>query len=660
MAHARRAGRVTGVKETQDGSETSGNPTFIGLLIVGLSLFLALFHLYTGVFGTLNAMLQRSIHLGVALVLVFLIYPAKKEAKGTLGVSNYVFLALAIVSMGYLYWNSEYLTQERISMLTPATLIETALGICLISVVLEGVRRTLGMPLAIVVAVFIVYYIVGPYFPSDGIGYAALGYEVFIDNQYLSLAGMFGLALGISATFLPLFIIFGRIMNATGFGGFLTDFAMGVAGRTRGGPAKVAIISSALFGTINGSATANALTTGNFTIPLMKRSGYSDHFSAGVEASASTGGQIMPPIMGAAAFLMAEFARIPYVTIMQYAIFPAILFFLGIFVTVDLEAKKLRLKGLASDELPDWKSQVPKYLHLLVPIGILIWLIVENRSLMYSITVSIIALFVLAYLHSATRMNWRALVDALVASSRDILGVAMATAAVGIIVGIVGLTGLGIKLSSLMVDLSVGNLLASLLLAFLGAMVLGMTMNTSAVYLLLVALIIPGLLKVGLAVPQAHFFGFYFGVLAQVTPPVAVTAYAAAGLARADLNKTGYAAVKLCASGFVVPFMFAYSPELLLIGSWQDIAIAIPSAVIGVYVVSVAASAYWLTHMRWYERLVALGGALLTIFPGIWSDIIGLALIGVVLASQYKRVRDEDVRAARPDREYDVDPGVTK
>lgn len=634
------------MNETQGGSETPGNRTLIGLLIAGLSLFLALFHLYTGVFGTLNAMLQRSIHLGVALVLVFLIYPAKKGSKGTPGVSNYVCLALTIVSMGYLYWNVEYLTQERISMLTPATLIETVLCICLISVVLEGVRRTLGMPLAVVVVVFILYYIVGPYFPSDGIGYAALGYEVFIDNQYLSLAGMFGLALGISATFLPLFIIFGRIMHATGFGGFLTDFAMGVAGRTRGGPAKVAIISSALFGTINGSATANALTTGNFTIPLMKRSGYSSHFSAGVEASASTGGQIMPPIMGAAAFLMAEFARIPYVTIMQYAIFPAILFFLGIFVTVDLEAKKLRLRGLESDELPDWKSQVPKYLHLLVPIGLLVWLIVQNRSLMYSITVSIIALFVLAYLRSATRMGWGALFDALVASSRDILGVAMATAAVGLIVGIVGLTGLGIKLSSLMVDLSVGNLLASLLLAFLGAMVLGMTMNTSAVYLLLVALIIPGLLKVGLAVPQAHFFGFYFGVLAQVTPPVAVTAYAAAGLAQADLNKTGYAAIKLCASGFVVPFMFAYSPELMLIGSWQDIAIAVPSALIGVYVVSVVASAYWLTHMRWYERLVALGGALMSIFPGIWSDIIGLALIALVLAGQFKRARDEDALPA--------------
>ena len=223
------------MNENQGDSEASGNPTVIRLLIVGLSLFLALFHLYTGVFGTLNAMLQRSIHLGVALVLVFLIYPAKKGTKGTPGVSNYVCLALTIVSMGYLYWNSEYLTQERISMLTPATLIETALGICLMSVVLEGVRRTLGMPLAIVVAVFILYYIVGPYFPSDGIGYAALGYEVFIDNQYLSLAGMFGLALGISATFLPLFIIFGRIMHATGFGGFLTDFAMGVAGRARAG-----------------------------------------------------------------------------------------------------------------------------------------------------------------------------------------------------------------------------------------------------------------------------------------------------------------------------------------------------------------------------------------------------------------------------------------
>lgn len=353
--------------------------------------------------------------------------------------------------------------------------------------------------------------------------------------------------------------------------------------------------------------------------------------------------------MGAAAFLMVEFAKIPYVTIMQYAIFPAILFFLGIFVTVDMEAKKLGLKGLRSDELPDWKSQVPKYIHLLVPIGILVWLIVENRSLMYAITVATIALFAFAFLRSATRMSWRALLDALVASSRDILGVAVATAAVGLIVGVVGVTGLGIKLSSLMVTLSAGYLFLSLLLAFLGAMILGMTMNTAAVYLLLVALIIPSLLKVGLSVPQAHFFGFYYGVLAQVTPPVAVTAYAAAGLAKADLNKTGYAALKLCASGFVVPFMFAYSPELLLIGSWQDIAIAIPSAVVGVYVVSVVVSAYWLTHMRWYEGLVALSGALLSIFPGIWSDVIGLALIALVFASQVRLARGDDVRRAGRD-----------
>ena len=629
------------MKGTEDEPETGGNPTAIKLLVVSLSLFLALFHLYTGVFGTLDAMLQRSIHLGVALLLIFLIYPANKKSNGALGASNYIFLVLTIGTMGYLYWNHEYLSQEYIAYVGPVTWIQATFGVSLIFVVLEGVRRALGLALAIVVAVFIVYYIVGPFLPTGGIGYPALGLSIFIDNQFLTTDGMFGLALGISATFLPLFIIFGRIMHATGFGGFLTDFAMGVAGRTRGGPAKVAIISSALFGTINGSATANALTTGNFTIPLMKRSGYSGHFAAGVESAASTGGQIMPPIMGAAAFLMVEFARIPYVTIMQYAIFPAILFFLGIFVTVDLEAKKLGIKGLSSDELPDWKSQVPKYIHLLIPIAILVWLIVVNRSLMYAITVSIIALFALAFLRSATRMSWRALLDALVASSRDILGVAAATAAVGLIVGVVGLTGLGIKLSSLMVTLSDGHLFPSLILAFLGAIVLGMTMNTSAVYLLLVALIIPGLLKVGLSVPQAHFFGFYFGVLAQVTPPVAVTAYAAAGLAKADLNKTGYAAVKLCASGFLVPFMFAYSPELLLIGSWQDIALAIPSAMIGVYVVSVVVSAYWLTRMRWYELLVASSGALLSIFPGIWSDVAGLALIALVYASQFRHARND-------------------
>lgn len=613
----------------------------IKFLIAALALFLALFHLYTGVFGTLDALLQRSIHLGVALVLVFLIHSDNGAAEEKPGLRNYVLVTLSILSVGYLIWNSEYLTQERIPSVTDVTWYEAGLGAVLIGLVLEAVRRTVGLALTIVVAAFVLYYIVGPYLPIRTIGYAPLGFTILIDNQYLTLEGVFGLPLGISATYLPLFIIFGRIINGTGFGGFITDFAMGIAGRTRGGPAKVAVISSALFGTISGSSTANALTTGTFTIPLMKRLGFRAPFAAAVEASASTGGQIMPPVMGAAAFLMSEFARIPYATIMQYAIFPALLFFLGIYFTIDLEAKKTGMKGLREEELPNWKAQAPKYLHMLVPIAILVYLIIANRSPMYAVTVGTIAVFVAAALHKATRMGWRALVNALVDATRDILGVAVVCAAVGIIIGIVGLTGLGIKLSSLMVTLSFGNTFVALVLAFFGAMVLGMTMNTAAVYLLLVALIIPGLIKLGLSVPQAHFFGFYFGVLAQVTPPVAVTAYATAGLAKANFNETGLLSVKLCASGFIVPFIFAYSPELLLIGSWSDIALAVPSAIVGVCVISIVVQAFWLTRMCWYEQILALTGALLTIFPGLRTDIAGFVLIAIVFVSQRRRLRRE-------------------
>ncbi len=568
---------------------------------------------------------------------MFLIYPATKgKDKKKLSFYDVVLILLSLAAIGYILVNYEYVVHERFVFVTPLLTIEKVLGIVAVLLVLEAARRVVGLFLTIVAAVFILYFFVGQYL--WGILYhPPITLEQFVDVEYLQTAGIFGIPLGISATYIVLFIIFGAFMLQTGFGEFLTDVATGITGRTRGGPAKVAVFSSALFGTISGSGSANVAITGTFTIPMMKRVGFKPHFAGAVEAVASTGGQLMPPIMGAAAFLMAQYTGIPYITIIKHAAIPAILYFAGIFFMVDLEAAKHGIRGLSKEELPPWKGKILVYGHLLIPIVLLLYLLVSGRTLFYAVTVSIFAIFILSFLRRATRFNLQKLITALWQGARATVIVAVACAVAGLIIGTITISGLGGRFTSLVVELSGGYLIVGLVFTMVAAIILGMGMPTSAAYVMMVALIIPALIRIGIPTLEAHMFAFYFAMLSLVTPPVATASYVAAGIAQAPMTKTGWASMRLAAAAYIVPFMFVFAPALLLVGSTGEIIQAVPTALIGVYALALGLQGWGLrSRLNPVQRAMALGAAMLMIFPGWLTDVPGVILL--VLLYLWERV----------------------
>lgn len=603
-------------------------------LTITIGVLMALFHLYAGRFGTLPALQQRSVHLLFVFILVFLLYPATKDQKRgerkTIPIHDWALILASIVSIGYLLANYDYIVFERYWFVTPLLPIETVLGIIIIGLVLETARRTVGLFLTMVAATFILYWFIGQYLP--GILYhQPLSLTMLLDMEYLSTAGIFGLPLGISATYAVLFIIFGSFMLQTGFGEFLTDVATGVTGKTRGGPAKVAVFSSALFGTISGSGSANVAITGTFTIPMMKRVGFKDHFAGAVEAVASTGGQIMPPIMGAAAFLMAEYSGIPYIQIIKHAAIPAILYFAGAFFMVDLEAARSGIRGLAKEELPLWKKKFLVYGHLIIPIVLLLYLMIIGRTIFYAVTWSIVAIFLLSFLRKATRLNLHRLVTALWNGAKGTIIVAVACAIAGLIIGTIQVTGIGDRFTSLMVSVSGGYLIIGLLFAMIAAIILGMGMPTSAAYVLMVALVIPGLIKIGVPTLPAHMFAYYFAMLSLVTPPVAIASYVAAGIAGSSMTKTSWASMRVAAAAYIVPFMFVFSLPLLFVGSLFEIILATITALIGVYALAVGLQGWGFRgHLNPILRVVAFATALLMMYPGWLTDIPGVILLGVL------------------------------
>lgn len=603
-------------------------------LVLGLSVLLCFFHLYTGFFGIYYALLQRILHLFMILILVFLMFPSKKGAKKNIKILDLVFFGGIIYSMGYLWINFEYLSQVRIPVVEPVTPSQVVGATILIVSVLEAVRRVLGKGLVIVSLVFLLYYLIGPYLPRD-IGYKALPFGRFVDGMYLTTKGIFGMPLGLSSTYIALFIIFGSFLSQSGFGNFIINFVTALTGRYRGGPAKVAVVSSALFGSISGSGTANAMTTGTFTIPLMKRIGYKPYFAGAVEAVASTGGQIMPPIMGAGAFLMAEFTGIPYIMIVKHALIPAILYFAGIFFVVDLEASRLNLNGLEKKDMPEWKSKILTYGHMTIPLIVLVYLLVQGRTPNFAVTRGIATMFLLSLLRSETRLNLEKLIAGTREATKGLVLVGTACAAAGIIIGVVGITGVSVKFSYIVIMLSRESYLLALFLTMIAAIILGMGMPTSAAYVLMASMLIPALTRLDIGLIEAHLFGFYFACISLVTPPVAVTSYACAGLAGADFHKTGWTALKMALPAFVVPYFFIFSPELLLMGSVVDTIIAIPTALLGIYSMSVALQGFWRRKLTLWLRAIILFLSLLLIFPGIYSDLIAVVSL-VFLAVNIK------------------------
>jgi TRAP transporter 4TM/12TM fusion protein len=498
-------------------------------------------------------------------------------------------------------------------------------------IVLEATRRVIGWALPLTAIAFLAYTI----------GFTNVSMQALMEQVYLSLEGIFGSTLGVSASYVMMFVLFGAFMERSGTGQLFMDFAMSLTGHTAGGPGKVAVVSSSLFGTVSGSAVANVMVDGPITIPLMKRTGFRPPFAAAVEAVASTGGQLMPPIMGAAAFVMAEFLAVPYAQIAVWAIVPAFLYYLAVFFAVHFEAKRYKLAGVPKSELPAFGSVMVQRGHLFVPILVVLVGLMNGYSAPLCALWGALSCLPLALLRKGTRagITWRTVLEALEDGARNTLSVAMACASAGIVIGCVTISGLGIVFTQMVVALAQEWLFLALLLTALAGIVLGMGMPTTPAYIMMVALLVPAVIKLGAVTPAAHMFAFYFAILSAITPPVALAVYAAASLAKANMWVTGFAAVRAGAPAYIVPFMFVYEPMLLLIvkdwaSEWLYVAWAVISASVGVICLAASLFGWLFTLAAMWQRVLLFVAALCLIKPGLVTDAIGLGLLVLVAAAQ--------------------------
>jgi TRAP transporter 4TM/12TM fusion protein len=599
---------------------------FYGLLAFSL------FQLYTGIFGQLTAQLQRTIHLGFALALIFLLFPARKKNLKKNKVAWYdILLAILAIIVGA-YW--PLMIDELVMRVGRLTDLDFYIGLTAILLVLEATRRTVGLPITVIATLFLGYALYGPYMPGF-LAHRGLDLTRLVQTMFYTTEGILGTPLGVSATFIFLFLLFGSFLVKTGVGQYFNDLAVSIAGRRIGGPAKVAIFSSALQGTISGSSVANVVTSGSFTIPMMKRLGYKKEFAGAVEAASSTGGQLMPPVMGAAAFLMVEFiGGVTYWDIAKAAAIPAVLYFTGIWIMTHFEAKKLGLKGLPEEEMPD-RKEIIKDLYLLIPIISVLVLLMSGMSVMRAALWSILLTVILSGLKKKTRMGFGDVIGALVDGARTALSVAAATASAGIIVGVVTKTGLGLKLANGLLDLADGRLLLILFFTMIASLILGMGSPTTANYVITSTIAAPAIILMGVPDLSAHLFVFYFGIIADITPPVALAAFAAAAVSGGEPIKTGINSSKLAIAAFIIPYMFVLSPELLMINTtWTYLIWIIFTALAGMTVIGAGIIGYWIRKLLWYERIIGIAAGLLLIYPEGISDMVGLGLFGLILALQ--------------------------
>ena len=607
--------------------------------IGAVALAMACYHLWVAFSGPPNALVLRSIHVGFALTLAFLALPARKgDPIETPSWLDLGLVAFGIATAAYPVLFVDYFL-GRMYYVDDPTVADLVLGYGMILLALEATRRSVGLALPLTAATFILYALtVGEQSPL-----------ILIDQLYLTTEGIFGIPVGVSATYVILFIIFGALVERTGAGQLFMDVALALAGHQAGGPAKVACLSSGLFGTVSGSAVANVMTTGTFTIPLMRKIGYRPAFAGAVEAVASTGGQIMPPIMGAAAFVMAEFLGVSYLHVATAAAIPAVLYFLAVFVAVHFEAKRTGLKGMPRTDLPRLGLVLKERGHLFLPLVIIIWVLVDGYSAQFAALCGIASVVPSALLRRSTRagITVRLIVEGLIAGARNTVTVALACACAGIVVGVVTLTGLGLAFTSVVLAVAQNTLILALVLTMLAGIILGMGMPTTPAYIIQVALLVPAIVRLGIPLEAAHMFAFYFAILSAITPPVALAVYAANSLSGGTLWETGIAAVKLGATGYIIPFMFVFGPALLMIGSWDRILLASITAVIGVTALAASLHGYFLRPTRLWERFFLFGAALLLIKPGWITDLIGIGALAVVLISQqaFKRAHEEATAA---------------
>jgi TRAP transporter 4TM/12TM fusion protein len=604
-----------------------------------------------------DLLIQLPVHVAFAVALGFLTEPAaESEAQAEKARRrrrhrwlNGALALLAVACAAHYVWHNERLA-SRMAMVDDPERLDVVVGVLFALLLLEATRRHTGPGLVVMALLFVAYAFAGPWLP----GFVGHGGETFlklVDQQLFTTQGIFGIPTIVSATFIYLFIVFGNVMDFGGILRFFTDGSLAVAGASRGGAGKVAVISSGLTGTVNGSAIANAVSIGNFTIPLMIRAGYRREFAAGVEACSSMGGQLAPPVMGAAAFIMAETLQMSYAAIAIAATIPGILYYVALGAMVHFEAVRRGLPVTPRSELPRLGAVFRRDWHLLIGPLLLVWLLFTGRSPMFAGFWSLVLAYALSWLRKDTRIGAEKTLATLVGSAQAAMPVALACATVGVVVGVVSTTGLGLKLATGIVGLAGGSLLLTMILSMVAALVLGTGLPTSATYIITAIMAAPALELLGVPKLVAHFFVFYFGILADLTPPTAISTYATASIAGADVWRTQALGMLLSLSGFIIPFAYVYDPALLLIGaSWPQILLRTAAATLGVIMLSAALIGYLRGPTRLWERAVLLIGSLLLIFPGVWSDLAGVLCFAAVLVSQRARPGIVSAEPASPAR----------
>ena len=604
----------------------------------GLMVAFSLYCIAMTLWSTALPETRLSLFLACIVFIGFLTYPIKKGHVKVNFMPWYDIVLMLVGTGCFLYFAFNAMT--LIKLATRIEPIHVVIGAVGILILLELCRRCVGLPILCVVGVLLVYTFYNQ-LSWNADFYQAL--KNIIYKLFYTTNGVIGTPVNVCYTYIVLFIIFGAFLERTGIANFFISFANRVAGWSSGGPAKVAVISSALCGMVSGSSVGNTVTTGSVTIPMMKKTGYKPEFAGAVEAAASTGGQIMPPIMGAAAFLMAEYMGLPYATVAVKAILPAVLYFTGIFIAVHLEAKKLGLKGLSRDEMPAWKDLGRKS-YLLLPLILLVWLVSSGaKTMQFSAAVSILAAVVVGFLNKGERLTPKKIFEALEAGARGAITVGVACAVAGMIAGCITVTGLASILINGIVGLAGNAQIIGLALTMVCCIILGMGVPTTANYCIMASTCAPILIKMGIPVVAAHFFVFYFGIVADITPPVALAAYAGSAIAKSDPMKTGVNATKLAIAAFIVPYIFAYSPALLFenVSGWWEVTQICISALLGIFGIAAALNGHLYKKVPWYFRLLLVAGGLGMMIPGPLTDVVGLALVALVIVVQYWSAKRE-------------------
>lgn len=649
------------------------------VIIALIAISLSLFHLYTSGFGLLLALKQRAFHLMLIIPLAFLLYPFNIKGKSKRPEIIDIILSLAGVAVTlYIILNLEALALRA----GRANNLDLIMGAILIGLVLEGTRRSIGIALPVVAVTFLIYSFFGPYMPGP-LAHRGFSITRMISHLYLTTEGIFGIPIGVSATFVFMFVLLGSFLERSGVSDYLLKLAFATLGHRIGGPAKAAVVGSGLMGMVSGSSIANTVTTGSITIPIMKKVGFRDHVAGGVEVAASTNGQFLPPIMGAAAFIMVEFTGIPYIDIVKAAFIPGVLSYIAIFSIVHIEALKTGIKGIPRQELPPFWSTLITGSYYLLPILVLLYFLIIKRvtplsSAYWAIITAILISIVNKIINVKAIWSQKGnnaekrtestgkkgpritivtagkeficdMLSALEWGARNMVGIAMACACAGIIIGVVNLTGLGLRMTSLIVTLANNQLLPTLIFAMFASIILGFGLPTTATYIVMATLTAPAVARMGVPLIAAHLFVFYYGIVADDTPPVSLAAYAAAGIARSDPVKTGVTGFKFDLSAFILPFIFVYSPTLLMVNATLPAIVRSSlTAIVGMYALSASIQNFFLVKTSLWERISLFAIAILLITPDPLQDLIGFAGFIFIYINQRSRKKRNRLERLEP------------